>query len=123
MTLRRLKPDNCHPGPEWKFQAAAIRYIKTAHKDLTPVHVPSEGKRNGMQQRVLKEMGLTAGIPDILIFDVSMKYIGLAIELKIWPNKATEKQIEFMELLERNGWLTGVCYSIEQVIALLDRYK
>lgn len=100
-------------------------------------HSPNEGLRTPRQGAHAKAMGLKAGFPDVVIFDAPRydqdveflkgfagKPRGLAIELKA-PDakgkrpKPTASQLEWMEKLKRCGWRAEVCYSTDEVIALL----
>ena len=119
---------------EDRLQIAVINYIKLAYPLIVPVHVPNEGKRTLYEQWKLKQMGLTAGVPDILIFFQRPKsegsnviLSGLAIELKVKydngkKNVPTPKQKRFLQLLHDNGWYTAVIYTIEDAKKVIDKY-
>jgi hypothetical protein len=68
-------------------------------------------------------MGLTAGVPDIMIFTRSSHFAGLAIELKVWPNKPTADQVKFMDDLEQCGWLCCVAYGLDEVQNIIKEYR
>ena len=91
-------------------------------KKLIWCHVANERKTTHRQGHRLKRKGVKAGVPDCLIFNPKGKYNGLAIELKIAPNKPTEKQMEWLTNLRVKGWYTCVCYSIGDVIKVVDEY-
>ncbi len=51
-----------------------------------------------------------------------IKNCGLAIELKIKPNKPTESQQVALNILLVKGWKTDVCYSFEETKKAIDEY-
>ena len=116
-------------GKEDRLQIAVVNYMKVAYPKITPVHVPNEGKRTRFESWKLKQMGMTAGVPDIMIFFQRPEsegsdriYSGLAIELKVKPNKPTGKQLQFLSLLHDNGWYTAVTYDFDTTKIIIDKY-
>jgi hypothetical protein len=86
-------------------------------------HTPNEAKRSPALGAHLKKKGLKAGIPDILIVNTTKQGdVGLAIELKIYPNKTTSKQEEWRAKLVRHGWAYAVAYDIDTVIQLVSKH-
>lgn len=86
----------CHPSPN--AYRAALRMN------------PHAAMRAGIKA---KQMGVKAGIPDFLIFSVPQNkpYRGVALELKRLSGAyATPAQLEWLEDLERCGWMASVCY-------------
>lgn len=58
-----------------------------------------------------------SGIPDIIICHNGRFY---AIELKVGRNKATKLQEHTLKSIRGAGGITGVCYSVEDVQAVLE---
>lgn len=54
--------------------------------------------------RLVKAEGMRKGVPDILLPISRRNYNGLAIEMKIPPNKRTKEQVIFQERLEKENW-------------------
>lgn len=98
-------------------------------------HSPNEGLRTPRQGAHAKAMGLKPGFPDVVIFNKFFEHYegeermgtnryGLAIELKA-PDakgkrpKPTANQLDWHERLRKCGWRVEVCYSTDEVIALL----
>lgn len=108
---------------ETKFQIAVFEYINTlpSIRDVS-FHCPNEGRRGLIEGRILKRMGLRAGVPDIFIACPRGDYHGLFIELKIKPNRPSVTQKAFMEKLRKKYYMTAVCYSFEEVTACLEAY-
>jgi hypothetical protein len=73
-------------------------------------HVPNGGHRHPAVAAQLKAAGVKRGVPDIL-FPISYgQYHGLAIELKAGINRTTKDQVVWLDVLEKEGWKTAVCY-------------
>ena len=47
---------------------------------------------------------------------------GLALELKVWPNKPKPEQEELHDLLQRQGWRVAVCYGLGEVEQVTREY-
>ena len=107
---------------------------------LTWNHSPNEGLRTPRQGAHAKAMGLKPGFPDIAIFNEAYPEgdevdkhmaelrggmaVGLAIELKAPDAKGkrptpTANQLKWHADLKRCGWRVEVCYSIDEVLAVL----
>jgi len=82
------------------------------------LHAPNEGRRSPRFGARLKAEGMKKGVPDILIFDLMV-----AIELKYGKNKCTPEQTEWLEKLEALGWGTAVCYTVQEVLDVLEKYE
>ena len=82
-------------------------------------HIPNEGKRNPQTGRM---MCLKAGVPDICIAYPSGRYHGIFIEMKVKPNKCTEKQLLMIERLQNNGYKVHVCYSLDEAMDAVKDY-
>lgn len=102
------------------LQMSCARYLDYAQ--LLWCHVGNE-RRTSIQAGVrLKKKGVKKGVPDILIFEPRGKYNGLAVELKIKPNKVSKEQNEWLSQLVIKGWQTSVCYSFDEFDELLTKY-
>jgi hypothetical protein len=92
-------------------------------------HVPNGGKRNVITARKLKGHGVKAGVPDVLIFDVT-DYVttrvdshcpGIAIELKRQRKGQTSpEQKQWLDDLTARGWITKVCNGANEAITFLE---
>lgn len=112
---------------EDQLQKAVARLLDSA--GLVWCHPPNGGNRSAATGALMKAMGAKAGVPDVLVF-TRPKMInpypgpigyrnGLAIELKIGKNRPTPAQLEWKDKLERCGWRWEVCYSFDEVLAVL----
>lgn len=103
---------------EDQLQQAVAKYLD--YCKLSWCHVPNEGKRNPKQGNKLNRKGMKAGVPDCLIFNPHGEYAGTAIEVKIDKNKQTDSQVEWELKLINCGWTYHVCYSIDEVIKIIE---
>ena len=86
-------------------------------------HTPNGGNRTLATGILMKKFGVKGGIPDCLIANPTRDgHVGLAIELKIAPNKTTSKQEEWRAKLVRHGWAYSVAYDIDTVIQLVSKH-
>lgn len=114
------KQNNYYQGKESDFQKTCASYLDRL--GLVWCHCPNGGKRNSREASYLKQEGVKAGVPDILIFNKNKQYNGLAIELKVFPNKVSENQKEWLSNLSKLGWKTNVIYSIDDFIDEINSY-
>lgn len=75
--------------------------------------IPNGGHRHKAVAARMKAEGVKAGVPDIFLAYPTGEYCGLFIEMKFGTNKPTEKQNEWLSMLERAGYMTVVCYGFE----------
>lgn len=85
-------------------------------------HVPNGGKRDIGTARKLKQEGVKAGVPDIVLPVARGGYHGLYIELKVGKNKPTALQREWLEKLEKEGYYTTWCVGSKQAIEVIQNY-
>ncbi len=110
--------------PEAKIQQAVFEWIGW-HTGKYPVlafafHSPNGGSRNLIEARHLKAGGVKPGVPDLLVPVPCGSYQGLAIEFKAGKNKTTEAQDFWLNGLTKAGYLTGIVWSVEEAISLIQ---
>jgi len=84
--------------------------------------VPNGGLRNMLVAKKLKAEGVKSGVPDIFLLAPVDPYHGLVIEMKFGKNKATEKQIEWLNKLQCEGYYTTICYSWIEARDIICKY-
>lgn len=113
-------------GKEDHLQIQVLTYLSMQYPKVLWLHPPNEGKRSPFERYKAKKMGLTSGWPDIMIFKpkagINSFNAGLAIELKIKPNKLSDFQVRCLELLEEAGWVTEVCFDFEEAKRAIKNY-
>ena len=77
----------------------------------------------------MKAEGVKKGVPDIFLPVVMQRSelayevdSGLWIEMKAGKNKPSEQQKWWLEQLEKQGYVTRVCYSAEEAIEAIEDY-
>jgi hypothetical protein len=84
--------------------------------------VPNGGKRHTVTAMRLRDEGVKAGVPDILLPVARGGYHGLAIEMKHGRNKPTPEQAEWLAALAAEGWQTCVAYGFEEARQAIQDY-
>lgn len=74
-----------------------------------------------------KAMGQTKGWPDLMVYEPSGNYIGLAIEMKATfdrgrKGKLSVDQKEILSKLELRNWKTVVVYNLDEAIEAVNSY-
>jgi len=95
--------------------------LKPTIKKLV-MHFPNEGKRTPSFGRLMKEMGMRAGVSDLFISMARHGYHGAWIELKTKQGVVSPAQVEFLEDMRQQGYYTVICRSIEDGIKVIERY-
>ena len=62
--------------------------------------------------------GLPSGCSDILFIQPDTGRC-VWIETKIKPRKPTKEQVRFVEIMQKQGCIAGVCYTVEDAINLI----
>ena len=118
----KANPFQKYLGKEDHLQHAVMQYLKIQYADTLAIHVPNEGKRSPFVQYKFKYLGGMQGIPDVIVFKQTASYAGLAIELKVKPNKPTKNQTEFLDQLSDSGWFATWVNSFEAAKEVIDQY-
>lgn len=107
-------------GTEAYEQIAVVDYCDFKHIPI--FHIPNGGSRNKREAKNLKRQGVKPGIPDLCIPVAKGGYHGLYIEMKAEGGKPTEKQLEWIELLNANGYRAVICFGFDEARETIDRY-
>lgn len=133
------KPDHAYVGKEDAFQVSSMAYVRRVVKasGFDPhcaMHVPNGGARSVIVGAKMKAAGVVRGYPDIMVFapqslpplnrrrEVVVPRCGLALELKVWPNKPSKDQERIHEILRVAGWRVVTCWSLDTVISEVTAY-
>lgn len=73
--------------------------------------VPNGMHTSSRHAKRMVDEGMRSGVPDILCAIPSKTAVGLAIEMKIPPNKNSPAQSRMQKLLAKHGWQVDVCTS------------
>jgi hypothetical protein len=84
---------------------------------LAYCHVPNGGYRTPAQAGAFKAMGVRSGVPDLLVWTPHSRSFG--IELKAGRGKLSDVQVLWKSTLESLGHRVYVCWSVDEVEAVL----
>ncbi len=104
-------------------------YLRLQYPKVLFCHIANERQTTPKRGAKLKRMGVRSGMPDVMIFQYKINKdtgkltsVGLAIELKIKPNKPSKNQLEVLEQLNKQGWATHICYDFDKAKSIIDNY-
>lgn len=84
--------------------------------------IPNGGSRNQREARNLKRQGVKAGVSDIFLPLARGGFHGLFIEMKVGNNKPSDKQIEFINYADSQGYAVYVCYGFRAAQKTIEQY-
>ena len=99
----------------------AVKTFAAIHK-LPMHHSPNEAKRSLVLGKKLKDEGMMPGFSDCFFIRGNDEFKGIFLELKIKPNKLTQSQTDFLELVKQEGYMGSVCYTLDEAIALISAF-
>lgn len=105
---------------EQQMQIEIVDYCRA--KNITAIHIANERKCGIRYGKILKRMGVTAGVSDLLVFHPKREKFGFWLELKAPGKKATESQRIWLNKMEEFGYHTGCVDNIDDAIKLIDIY-
>jgi hypothetical protein len=113
-------------SPEEDLQRVCFEWIvlQTPRHALLKylMHVPNGGARSKGEAGKLKAMGTKPGVPDFLLPRGRGHWRGLAIELKSSTGALSPDQKEWLRGLEQEGYLTSVCRTLDNFVALVQAF-
>lgn len=86
------------------------------------IHFPNEGPRTLRFGKLLKDMGMRAGVSDLFIAMASHGFNGAWIELKSEKGIISSSQKEFLNDMSQQNYFTAVCWSIDEAINTISWY-
>ena len=87
---------------EDQFQAGLFQWAYNTYPQIRKLlfHVPNGGKRNRREANKMKAMGVTAGIPDLVLYWKGQLY---GFELKVGNNSTSDNQDEAIQRWTAQG--------------------
>ena len=73
-------------------------------------------------RKKLTRQGVKKGIPDYFLAIPANKHSGLFIEMKVKKNVPTDNQMEWLNLLKKNGYSVFICYSWIEAAKVICQY-
>ncbi len=110
---------------EYKLQKAVCKYL-----DLKGVlfcgSMGGQYQQLHSQRNKSKATGYKRGFPDLFIYEIARIddtiYAGLAIELKTKTGRPTADQIEWINQLQKRGYMASICRGIDEALEVIDNY-
>lgn len=84
--------------------------------------IPNGGKRDIKTALKMREEGLKPGVPDVCLPVARQGWHGLFIEMKVKGNKPTAYQMEWLDKLQKQGYLALVCYGVQEAQDAIKDY-
>jgi hypothetical protein len=121
---RKQRAKSSSFGPESEIQACFVKWLRLSNKPVGAVtfSVPNGALRSLAEGKRQKELGLTAGVPDIFIAYPSGNYHGMFIEFKAGANTLTYHQSNMIQLLKARGYHCVVCYEVNNAMQEVTNY-
>lgn len=116
-------------GPnEEEIQISVVQWWALAHRGLGIAnesrlfHVPNGGYRSRRTAGRMKAAGVRKGVADFLLLVPRGGYHGLAIEMKRPGGILRPEQKEFLQGLLADGYVTAVCFSLDDAMRSISYY-
>ena len=107
---------------ESDLQIVCVKWFRLQYPNAIIAAIPNGGKRSAITASILKDEGVLAGMPDLIIPCARKGYNGLFIEMKYGKNRLSPSQIEVMIKLRKEGYLTAVCYTFDEFERTCNEY-
>jgi hypothetical protein len=106
--------------PEDIIQRAVFQHLRARKAPGTfAFHVPNGGKRKPIEAAIMKGLGVTAGVPDIIAIRAGHAY---GLELKADGGEPSQKQIDVMAAMEAAGGTVALAIGLDAAIAQLEAW-
>lgn len=108
---------------EESIHKGVMKWVRL-HPAISPLvfHFPNEGPRTLRYGRLLREMGMRAGVSDLFIAMGSHGFYGAWIELKSEKGVLKPHQRFFLNDMSKQNYFTAVCRSLDRAISTIDWY-
>jgi hypothetical protein len=106
---------------EQAIQRAVFDHIRARGvPGLFAFHPANGGYRRPVEAKILKGMGLRAGVPDVILIHEGRCY---AMEIKAPGGRATAAQLEALAEMEAAGAFTCVAEGLDRALAVLEQWR
>jgi len=104
--------------PEQAIQKTVVQHLRSrSEPGVFFWSTPNEGKRGFVNAAALKAMGMTAGVPDLLILKGGTLY---ALELKSPSGRLTPSQRLVMDRMRDCGAFVAAVFSLDEALVTLE---
>lgn len=105
---------------EHEHQKIVVATIRRDFPDLIIFAIPNAGTASPQRGAWLKDEGVLAGVPDLMVARASQGFLGLFVEMKKPKGSASPEQKAVMATLAKEGYLCRVCKGYQ---AALDEIR
>src|SRR5262245_25961476 len=106
--------------PEDVIQCAVFQHLRArAAPGVFAFHPANGGYRKPGEAAILKGLGVTAGVPDVIAIHEGRCY---AIEIKAEGGRPTPKQLEAIAAMEAAGAYTCTAEGLDRALAVLEAW-
>ncbi len=106
--------------PEQDIQRAVFEHLAIRGvPGMFAFHPANGGWRSPIEAKILKGMGVKAGVPDVIAIKDGQCY---ALELKTVNGRTTDAQIATLVALAAAGAVTDVAYGLDDAISWLENW-
>lgn len=107
---------------EHNHQKIVVSTIRREHPDILIFAIPNGGKRTALQGSRLKDEGVLAGVPDLMVAHAAHGYHGLFVEMKTPHGSTSKEQKTVIAQLAKEGYLCTVAKGYEQALSAIRDY-
>jgi len=110
---------------EDRLQISCVRWFRYQYPALAKVliHCPNGGSRNLIEASKLKQMGVTAGVSDLILLYQQNGYGSLCIELKDGKKGRQSKSQHYWEMVAMTlGNKYVICRSVDEFMKEVNEY-
>jgi hypothetical protein len=109
-----------HAQPEAALQRAVFLHLRArSAPGVFAFHPANGGYRKPVEAKILKGLGITAGVPDIIAIKDGRCY---GLELKAEGGRATPKQLEAIAAMEAAGAYCCIAEGLDRALAVLEAW-
>lgn len=110
---------------EWGIQKAIIEWWDWQHhadKDLLVCHQNGSVNYGGFKGKIMQDMGVRPGIPDLQLLMARGQWIGLFVEVKSDDGTLSKVQKIYHGRLIEQGYCVRTCKSLDECIEIIKNY-
>jgi hypothetical protein len=105
-------------------QSRVVQWCRAQYGSKSIFAIPNAGKMSYGSVNHFKSEGRTSGVPDLFIPGRNGVFLGLFIEMKREHGSVTSfEQLEWIEALNRIGYLACVCKGFDEAKETIQKYK
>jgi hypothetical protein len=104
--------------PEDQIQRAVFEHLRQrGASNMFAFHPANGGWRSRIEAKILKGLGVWAGVPDVIAIKDGQAY---ALEIKTEDGGATDAQLQVLDDLRAAGAHAEICHGLDRALAVLE---